>query len=130
MYIKRVQVEGSIFHAVVVGKFELRLAQTQFINLLDEAVHNGATKVLIDGRQLTGSPTAFERFLYGTFAATATLEILHQQHISLKFAYVIHKPLRDSDRFGETVAVNRGMNVKTFEDKNAAEEWLKDEKRA
>ena len=49
---------------------------------------------------------------------------MKQHNIRLKFAYIIHQPLRDPDRFGETVAVNRGMNVKTFEDTNAAMQWL------
>ena len=124
MYIKRVQVEQGILNAVVSGKFELVLAQRQFTELLDEAVHSGATKLLIEGRQITGDPTGFERFLYGTFAACATLEVLHRHNARMKFAYVIAKPLRDPQRFGETVAVNRGMDVKTFEDENEAREWL------
>jgi hypothetical protein len=127
MYIKRVQVEQGIFNAVVVGPFEITVAQQQFIVLLDEAVNGGATKVLIDGREITGDPTSFERFLYGTFAACATLEILHTHNLKLKFAYVIHEPLRDPKRYGETVAVKGGMDVKTFEDKNEALEWLKDQ---
>ena len=128
MYIKRVQAEQGIFNAVIVGPFDLPLAQHQFIELLDEAVRSGASKVLIDGRQITGNPTVFERFLYGTFAACATLEVLHTHNLKLKFAYVIHEPLRDSERFGENVATNRGMEVRTFEDMNEAVQWLKDEK--
>jgi hypothetical protein len=124
MNINRAQVEQGIFNAVIVGEFELRLAQHHFIELLDEAVRMNAPKVLIDGRQATGNPTAFERFLYGTFAATATLEALHKHNVRLKFAYVIHEPLRDSEGFGETVAINRGMDVKTFGDKNEAVKWL------
>jgi hypothetical protein len=124
MYIRRVQLEQGVFNAVVVGEFELALAQSQFIQLLDEAVQSGATKVLIDGRQITGNPSGFQRFLYGEFAAWATLDVMKQHNIRLKFAYVIHAPLRDPERFGETVAVNRGMNVKTFEDTNAALQWL------
>ena len=124
MYIKRVQAEQGIFNAVIVGPFDLPLAQHQFIELLEEAVRSGATKVLIDGRQITGNPTIFERFLYGTFAACATLEVLHKHNLKLKFAYVIQEPLRDSERFGETVASNRGMDVKTFEGRKEAVEWL------
>ena len=124
MNIKRVEIEQDVFNAVCVGPFELDLAQQQFIELLDEAVRSGATKVLIDGRQMTGNPTDFERFLYGSFAAWATLDVMTQHNVWLKFAYVIHEPLRDAQRFGETVAVNRGMDVKTFEDQNAALEWL------
>ena len=41
-----------------------------------------------------------------------------------QFAYVIHDPMRDPKRFGENVAVNRGIDVKSFENMNAALEWL------
>ena len=37
-----------------------------------------------------GNPTGFERFLYGSFAALATLDVLHRHKVKLKFAYVIH----------------------------------------
>ena len=125
VYIKRVHVERDICTAVVVGEFELGEAERQFIELIDEAVLSGATKVLIDGRQMTGSPNSFERFLYGTFAACATLEALHKHNASLRFAYVIHEPLRDPKRYGESVAATMGMDVKTFDDENDAVEWLK-----
>ena len=111
MYIKHVQVEEGILHAVLAGPFELTQAQHQ----------------LIDGRQMTGKPTDFERFLYGEFVASATLDVLFRHNVRLKFAYVIHEPLRDPKRYGETVAVKGGMDVKTFEDKNEALEWLKDQ---
>ena len=124
MYIKRFQVEQGICTAVVVGEFELDLAQLQFMELLDETVRSGAVKVLIDGRQMTGNPTDFERFLYGSFVAWATLDVLFRHNVRLKFAYVIHEPLRDPERYGETVAVNSGMDVKTFEEMNEAVEWL------
>lgn len=124
MYIKRVQVEQGIFSAVVVGQFELDLAQLQFVELLEEAVSSGAIRVLIDGRQMTGNPTGFERFLYGSFAAWAALDVLHRHNAKLKFAYLIHEPLRDRERYGEMVAVSMGMDVKTFEGKAEAVEWL------
>jgi hypothetical protein len=41
-----------------------------------------------------------------------------------RFAYVMHEPLRDPGRLGETVAVNREMDVKTFETPDVAFEWL------
>ena len=124
MYVKRAQVEQGVFNAVLIGEFELERAQEQFVELLDEAVASGAAKVLVDGRQMTGKPTDFERFLYGEFVASATLDVLFRHNLRLKFAYIIHAPLRDPERFGENVAVNRGMNVKTFEEKNEAVEWL------
>ena len=41
-----------------------------------------------------------------------------------RFAYVMNQPLRDPGKYGETVAVNRGMSVKTFETLEEAFAWL------
>lgn len=124
MHTNRLRLEQGVLNAVMSGEFELGIAQTQFVELLDEAVKTGAAKVLIDGHQLTGNPREFERFLYGEFVAWATVDIMRQYNIRLRFAYVIREPLRDPERFGETIAVNRGMDVKTFEDMNEAMQWL------
>ena len=124
MYLKSAGVDQAVFTAVLSGEFELGLAEHQFIELLDDAVASGATKVLIDGREMTGNPTGFERFLYSTFTAYAALDVLFRHNLRLKFAYVIHEPLRDPQRFGETLALNAGMDVKTFEEMNEALEWL------
>ena len=124
MYIQRVQVEQGILHAVVVGSFDLTLAERQFTELLHKAVYSGATKVLIDGRQVTGYPSAVERILYGAFVACSTLEVLNRENAKLRFAYLIHQSVHDPQRYGETVAVNGGMDVKAFEDMDEAVEWL------
>jgi hypothetical protein len=126
MTYKSAQLEQGVFTAVLIGECELGLAQYQFVDLVEEVINMGATKVLIDGRQLTGNPTEFERFLYGSFAAWVALDVLFRHNVRMKFAYVIHEPLRDPNRLGETVAVNGGMDVKTFEDENEAVEWLND----
>ena len=73
---------------------------------------------------LKGQPGNFERFFYGAFAAQETMRIVKDHDIAPQFAYVIKEPLRDVERFGETVAVNRGMNVRTFERLEEAFEWL------
>lgn len=124
IHLESVQVEQGVCNAVVVGEFELTLAEQQFMQLLNEVVHKDATKVLIDGRQVTGHPSPFERFLYGTFVACASLELLQRHNARLKFAYIIPNPLLDPGRFAESVAVNRGMYVKAFHDENEAREWL------
>ena len=40
------------------------------------------------------------------------------------FAYVLEEPILDQGRFGETVAVNRGMRVRAFDSLEAARGWL------
>ena len=81
--------------------------------------------MLIDGRTLVGNPEVIERFFYGHFAAEMVMSY-RDRGISAgtPFAYVLIEPVLDSKRFGETVAVNRLMNVKAFEDPEEALEWL------
>jgi hypothetical protein len=87
------------------------------------ALHK-AEKILFDARNMKGKPKDMERFYYGEFVARETVRIAGEHRIAPRFAYVIHEPLRDPTRLGETVAVNRGMNVKTFKTPEDAIEWL------
>jgi hypothetical protein len=94
--------------------------------MLEAVAQYQAAKVLFDGRNLKGEPASIERFYYGYFAATETINLIGMKHMrqAPQFAYVMNEPLRDPQRYGETVAVNRGMNVKTFETPEEAFEWL------
>ncbi len=66
-----------------------------------------------------------ERFYYGEFAAHAVLSSGDRGvSTAIQFAYVLEVPVLDPERFGETVAVNRGMHVKTFDDLQDALGWL------
>jgi stage II sporulation SpoAA-like protein len=108
------------------GEFSLEDAKQAFLELLKAIAHYQAEKILLDGRNMKGKPGDLERFYYGEFAARETHKLVVEHKIVPRFAYVIHEPLRDPTRLGETVAVNRGMNVKTFETAEDAIEWLTD----
>lgn len=58
--------------------------------------------------------------LYGEFAAKLSRAICHVP----RFAYVLIPPMLDPGRLGETVAVNRGMVVKAFDNLNDGLKWL------
>src|SRR5262249_22995680 len=111
MRTKQLRLEHGILNAVVIGKFDLAGAENEFDEKLYEAVRTGTSKGLIDGEQMTGNPGDFERFLYGEFVAKRTLEVMKEYDTTLRLAYVLHEPLRDPERFGENVAVNRGLDV-------------------
>jgi hypothetical protein len=76
MHTEQLRLEQGILNVVVVGKFELPVAENEFAEILYEAAKSCATKVLIDGQQMTGKPGDFERFLYSDFASRATLEVM------------------------------------------------------
>jgi hypothetical protein len=107
------------------GDFSLVEAKRTFRETLEAVARNKAVKVLFDGRGPAGSPKIMERFFYGEFAARSVAQFTARGvSASTQFAYVLKVPVLDPMRFGETLAVNRGMVVKTFDNPNDALEWL------
>ena len=108
--------ESGYLHARATGEFSLEEAKRTFLEMLEAVARHQVMKVLFDGRRLTGDPDTLERFYYGKYAADAVLQFKDRGvSPATQFAYVLKEPVLDPQRFGETVAVNRGMLVKTFD---------------
>lgn len=122
--LQKMHFESGLLKVDASGEFSLEEAERAFLEMLRAVAQYQAQKVLFDGRNVTGKPGAFTRFCYGEFAAKETRRLVAENRIAPRFAYVINEPLRDPERFGETVAINRGMTVKTFETPKQALEWL------
>ena len=90
--------------------------QEIFTRVPDVARNAGVSKILYDMRSVTGQLSTMERFDY----ASRIAELFRD----LKVAFVVNKPLRDPDLFGETVALNRGGNIRVVETLAEAYEWL------
>lgn len=116
---------NSLIRATLIGQFSLSDAQTTFARIIDALVEYRAKKVLIDGRAITGTPETLARFYYGEFAAEE-VSFLKKRGVSYKpqFAFVLLEPVLDRNRFGETIAKNRGMRVMVCDNLAAAEQWL------
>ncbi len=120
-----IHVEARLLNIVATGKFSLNEAKRTFLQMLEAVKLHKSEKVLFDGRKLIGNPTTMERFYYGEFAALSVAEF-GKRGVSraTPFAYVLREPVLDPGRFGETVAVNRGMHVKVFDSLAEALRWL------
>jgi hypothetical protein len=123
--LQEIHFESGLLKVDARGEFSLEEAQRAFLEMLGAVAQYKAKKVLFDGRKLKGKPEIWERFYYGDFAATETTRLVDAHRAVPQFAYVMNQPLRDPQRFAETVALNRGMIVKTFETPEEACEWLK-----
>jgi hypothetical protein len=121
---QKMHFQSGLLNVDASGEFSLEDAKQAFLEMLGAVVQYRAEKILLDGRNVKGKPGDMERFYYGEFAARETQRIVVEHKIVPRFAYVIHEPLRDKTRLGETVAVNRGMIVKVFETPEHAIEWL------
>jgi hypothetical protein len=117
--------ESGFLHVDVMGEFSLQEAKRTFLEMLEAVAQHQVEKVLLDGQRLKGDPTTMERFYYGEFAADAVRQFEDRGvSVATQFAYVLQEPQLDPQRFGETVAVNRGMFVKAFDNLEDALEWL------
>jgi hypothetical protein len=107
------------------GDFSLDEAKRTFLEMMDAVALQRTKRVLFDGRTMTGNPATMERFYYAEFAAaTAAQSKTLRKSSNTQFAYVLKEPVLDSEKFGETVAVNRGMFVKAFDNLEDALAWL------
>lgn len=117
--------EGGVLWAVATGRFTLESGRRTFVEMLEAVASHGVAKVHLDGRDVVGNPRTIERFLYSEFAAeTVAAYASRGVARATQFAYVLKPPVLDPERFGETVAVNRGMNVKVFEHPEEGLRWL------
>ncbi|HEX3125997.1 MAG TPA: hypothetical protein VH394_01585 [Thermoanaerobaculia bacterium] len=118
--------EPGFLYAEVTGNFSLEEAKRTFQEILEAVARHRVEKVLFDGRKVVGRPTTMERFYYGEFVARSVAE-LGDRGVppGTQFAYVLTEPTLDPRRFGENVAVNRGMFVKAFDNLEDALGWLR-----
>ena len=121
----QIQPESDLLNAVLTGTFSLGEAKRTFIEIVKAIVFHKSKKVLIDGRTLLANPETIERFYYGLFVAETVMRYEDQGVAAgTPFAYVLTEPVLDPRRFGETVAVNRFMNTKAFDNPEDALKWL------
>ena len=87
---------------------------------------NDCQRVLFDGRQIIGEPTAVERYYYAAFASDA-VNLLRENGWLFErpmFAFVLNEPVLDPLRLGQIVAKKRDMRVKAFDNLGDAMTWL------
>ena len=106
------------------GEFSLEEARRTFLEMMVSVALHRTKRVLLDGRTVTGNPQTIERFYYGEFAAQTVAQYQTRASGAIAFAYVLREPVLDPEKFGETVAVNRGMFIKVFDNLEEALQWL------
>jgi len=122
----KIRSKSGLLRVVATGQISLEEAKRTFLEILDAVVRHKAKHILFDGRTLTGDPSTLDRFFFGEFAAQMVRQLVIDYALppAPQFAYVLHIPVLDPQRFGETVAVNRGLWFKAFDDIDEALRWL------
>lgn len=102
------------------GVFELHNALQQMAFALRLAAEAERGRVLIDVRDVTGTLSTMDRYEFGVGLA-AVQEKIGQK---MRLAFVGAPPIVELARFGETVALNRGVQAQVFLDFEQAITWL------
>lgn len=114
----------AYLHVEITGAFNLGDAKTLSLEFLEACIDFGLARVLVDHRPVTGQISVIERWDYSDFMARQ----VHAHAIAgrlraPRFAYLGNE-LVDPRRFGELVAVNRGLIVRSTTRPEEAFEWL------
>ncbi len=104
------------------GTYSLTKTYHLFKLAVDNGVMQAKSKILIDVTRVNGSIPFMDRFHFSEFLATYRMETAHGLVHSI--AMVGKEDIVHDDRFGETVAINRGTNLRVFTEMNEAATWL------
>jgi len=119
------EMKGRYLSIVASGVFSIDDARRGFHRALEVIEGYQATRVLVDCRQITGSPSTMDYYDYGELVAEAlTGPARKETSRNLKLAHVAQPPLLDERRLSETVAQNRGVMMKSVDNIEEALAWL------
>lgn len=109
--------DGQQFILELTGSYNFKEAVEQFDDIGNYYNNNKFNKLLIDLSEIEGNIPIIDRFNLG--------EIFVKKLAPLdKTAIISNQSLASPDNFFQTVARNRGANVKIFMDKKEASDWL------
>jgi hypothetical protein len=92
--------------------------------LLNDCLSTGCTGMLLDCRALDGRLRTMGRYELGAFMADLHWERVAEGGVPPRIAIVAGAPLCDPRMFLETVAVNRGVELRTVTSPCEALSWL------
>ena len=125
MELLEVEPQPDYLKVVVSGAFDLHLAIDLTPQIFDACVAHRASKLLIDGRTVTGTMTITERYIYAdNFANQYTARRIAGSFKRLQIAVVGSHEIVDPLRFGEKILTMRGMHAKVLTDFDRALTWL------
>ena len=125
MELPEVEPQPDYLKVVVSGAFDLHLAIGLTPRIFDACVAHRASKLMIDGRTVTGTMTITERYIYAdNFANQYTARRIAGSFKRLQIAVVGSHEIVDPLRFGEKILTMRGIHAKVLTDFDRALTWL------
>lgn len=121
----RIRFDGPLFYVSLNGEMDGTTAEQVYRQVLRECVAAGRSRMLLDCRGVSGELSTTDRYSLGKVVAEENAAVAATgagRHV--KVALVGSHPTVDRDRFGETVARNRGAAIKVTCDLESAYRFL------
>jgi hypothetical protein len=118
----KISVQNDFLLIFAGGNYSLLKAKNLFKLAIDNALLHNKSKILIDVTDVVGNISFIDRFEYSEFLAKYRAE--HALTKVNRIAVVGQEPIVHKNKFGETIAVNRGTDVRVFTDMGKASIWL------
>jgi hypothetical protein len=116
-----VQAHATHVELTCVGTYTDDAARVVFTQAFEIAAQAERRAILVDGRLVAGRPPTLTQRYSMAIHVTA----LQRKRLPLiALAILGHEPMVDAQRFGETVARNRGAVARVFTNEERAREWL------
>lgn len=123
--LQKVEPNSDYLRVVVTGAFDLNLAIGLTPRIFDACAAHRASKLLIDGRTVTGTMSITDRYIYAdNFASQYKARRISGSFKRLQIAVVGSHEIVDPLRFGEKILTMRGMHAKVLTDFERAVAWL------
>jgi hypothetical protein len=111
-------VEKDYLMLIVAGEQSLDANKALVIMIIESCVEHQLNKVVVDIRGFEGQPGVISDYELANFSVEKGLSVLK------KAALVYRKENHEFTSFFETVAINRGLNVKIFLEPDEAVGWI------
>ena len=106
------------------GELDVDSAQNALRNLLGIAARERQARILIDCTRLKGQWAPDERYAFGSFLAAEVQRLIGQFPEAPRIAIHAVAPLMDPNRYTQTVATNRGAQVRSSDSLLELVSWL------
>ncbi len=119
-YKMSIKKESDFLHINVTGVQSRETVTAIAWDVLEACEENEVSKVLVDVREMTGRLVGLDAY------EVSALEFpkLQEKGILKRAAVIDLEENSENSRFFETVAVNRGINIRIFSSADEAVDWL------
>ena len=121
-----ISIKPQVEHLLVLvdGIFNLKNSTDNIDQVFDACNKYKMSRVLVDFRSVKGNPSVMDNYDYVVSTAKKQIENISEGGSNVRFAYLGSDSFIFNDSFSESVAANRGLDLKVTKEINEATKWL------